>query len=448
MKKIDKDKAILIICLAIYILINFIFVFYHEPWRDEAHGWLMPKYLSIKELFIESRYDGHPILWYLILMPFAKLNFPIMTANIISLIVMSITAFLLLFKTKIHDAFKIIILFTIPFIYTYTAIARNYCLIVLILVTIGVFYKKRFEKPIIYSILIALLVHTHSLAWGIVAGLTMTFHFFELTINQKKHSKNEIKDIIIGLAIIVLSTLLVVFELYGKRSGGYQVYRNSFTGMTVLIMAIIITITFILSFFVYKQNKKEWFVLAIGYAFQIIIYFFVYSSVINQRFMLVFVLMLFYIILLSNYEPKKQHIIGLYAVYLGIMIIFGIPILGNEIYQDIKYPYSSAKEMANYINEKLPNEDIILVDASIITQTIGVYLDNNNLYDFCNDKYVGCADSVSYISSEIEKNIYKLDSYKGKYVIISNDKILLDNKKIYETKKSIVNEYFTLYYIE
>ena len=61
----------------IFIILNFILMLYHEPWRDEIHAWTMAEFLSIKDLFIVSRFDGHPVLWHLILMPFTNSNLSI-----------------------------------------------------------------------------------------------------------------------------------------------------------------------------------------------------------------------------------------------------------------------------------------------------------------------------------------------------------------------------------
>ena len=146
--KKNYNKLLDYIIFIIFVIINFILMFYHEPWRDEIHAWTMAENLSIKDLFIVSRFDGHPVLWHLILMPFAKLNFPIFTLNIISWLIVCFSAWVFIFKTKLNIVFKYLVLFTIPFTYVYSAISRNYCLILLLLMIIGSFYDKRYSHPI------------------------------------------------------------------------------------------------------------------------------------------------------------------------------------------------------------------------------------------------------------------------------------------------------------
>lgn len=345
-----------------FMIINFILMLYHEPWRDEIHAWTMAKYLSVKDLFIVSRFDGHPILWHLILMPFAKLNFPIITLNIISWIIVCISAWFFLFKIKINSFFKYITLFTIPFLYIYSSISRNYCLILLFLMLIGIFYDKRYSYPIIYSIFICFLIHTHSLAWGIVAGLTITFHIYEIFLYFNKSKQNlNIKPIIIGFILIVINTITVILQLYGSTNSDYVAtafYSNPLTLRVFISIFIILLTTFLIVIIYCKKNIKEYIILLIGLLFQCFIYAVFYSSILLQRLILIFVFYLFFVILLSktNIKQKELNIFCiLYLIYL--VLLGGLYDVYKNINLDIKYPYSSAIQMANYINNNLENED-------------------------------------------------------------------------------------------
>ena len=72
-------------------------------------------------------------------------------------------------------------------------------------------------------------------------------------------------------------------------------------------MYVIIFITFIITI-VTKRHIKEFIVLFMGFLFQIIIYKFVYSSILYQRFILIFVFVLFYAILISKVNGKKDYL--------------------------------------------------------------------------------------------------------------------------------------------
>lgn len=443
-----KEKIIYIFIFAIYAIINLILVLKHEPWRDEIHAWLMSKTYSISELFIESRFDGHPILWHLILMPFAKLNFPIITLNIINYIIVLLSAYLLLFKSRLSLLFKLIVLFTIPFTYTYSAIARNYSLILLFLVLISVLYPKRFEKPILYSILICLLIHTHSLAWGIVAGLTITFHFVEIYKSIKYKNVPNIKKIIVGLVLIIINTLIVVFELYGTTNSNYALVITDYVIYVISIIGLLL-LSFLISSLWVKKYWKEYFTLLTSLGFQIIVYTTFYSSILYQRFILIFVLALFYLLLLSaaGLEKKKLDIICI--VYLFFICLFGMKPFMQNLISDIKYDYSSAQEMAVYINNNLPENETILIDVSVIGQSIIPYLDNAKLYDISYNTFVDCA-NVAHDNQKVNNALKDITKYSGNYLIICNNYVKISPdyaELIFETGNSVVNEHYSLYYI-
>ena len=451
--KKNYNKLLDYIIFIIFVIINFILMFYHEPWRDEIHAWTMAENLSIKDLFIVSRFDGHPVLWHLILMPFAKLNFPIFTLNIISWLIVCFSAWVFIFKTKLNIVFKYLVLFTIPFTYVYSAISRNYCLILLLLMIIGSFYDKRYSHPILYSFLISLLIYTHSLAWGIVAGLTITFHIYELFMYLFKNKRDiNIKPILVGFTIIVVNTILVVLQLYGSTNPDYStsaLSSNQLLMNTFIMILSILMISFIIIKLLAKDNLKEYLIMLIGLLFQCLVYIVFYSSILLQRFMLVFVVYLFFIMLLSKTNIKKNYLNLFCVLYVIIMILStGLKLFYINVKLDIKYPYSSAQEMANYINTNLSNEDTILIDSSIICQTIEPYLEYSHLYDIVYNDYF---ENIKYMSNDnvrIYDALEHLNKYNGYYIIVSHNNKKINQQLIYKTSHSLIGETYTLYYID
>ena len=48
----------------VYSLLVFYGIFHHEMWMDESHHWLVARAsVYLTDLFENYRYDGHPILW-------------------------------------------------------------------------------------------------------------------------------------------------------------------------------------------------------------------------------------------------------------------------------------------------------------------------------------------------------------------------------------------------
>ena len=104
--------------------------------------------------------------------------------------------------------------------------------------------------------------------------------------------------------------------------------------------------------------------------------------------------------------------------------------------------------MSNYINENIPKNSTVLIEASVIGQSLIPYLDENySLYDIAYNEYVNCA-NVAYDSSKISVALSDISSYSGNYLIICNNIVTLENCEfIYSSSPAMVNESFTLYFI-
>ena len=173
-----------------------------------------------------------------------------------------------------------------------------------------------------------------------------------------------------------------------------------------------------------------------------------YSSILLQRLILIFVIILFYLLLLSKTNITKIKLNLLCIIYILFMFSCAFNEFSITVINDIYHPYSSAKEMATYINENLPEDSTILIDASIIGQSIVPYLDTAKFYDITYDEYVTCA-NVSHDRQKIKNALNNLEhSYSGYYLIVCNNFVFFDFDIIFETTNSLTNELYTLYYIQ
>ena len=99
MKEWLKRNKINILIMIIYSVFSFIILLFHESWRDEAQSWLIAKDLGFFQILQQMKYEGHFFLWYVILIPFAKLGFPYITIKIVSWVIVSISAWLIIKKS-------------------------------------------------------------------------------------------------------------------------------------------------------------------------------------------------------------------------------------------------------------------------------------------------------------------------------------------------------------
>src|SRR4030067_2049077 len=172
-KNISSVFAVLLILL--YATINMILLIHHEPWGDEAHTWLVARDLDIISIFKQMAYDGTPALWYMLLIPFAKVGFPYISESILHLIIAisAVTVFML--YAPFSRVTKVLFIFSYYMIYEYSIIARSYGLSILLLFLIAALYGKRFELPLLYSFLVFLLFNTNAHSVFIASSLTILF---------------------------------------------------------------------------------------------------------------------------------------------------------------------------------------------------------------------------------------------------------------------------------
>lgn len=214
-------------CFILFIILTAFAASIHKTWTDEANAWMIAAAKPSFWSFFQMGLDGHPPLWHFILAPFAKLNFPFFTANIINLIFLYGAVFLLIFKSKLPNILKLLLPFTYFFAYEYALSARNYSLLIFILFLIALYYNERFKRPILFCCLIGLLALTH------VQGLMMACSIILITIveyiSQRKNlNDNEKKFIIGGFVCCILLIILSVYSLIPPKNitpelGGWKV---------------------------------------------------------------------------------------------------------------------------------------------------------------------------------------------------------------------------------
>jgi len=174
----DKRNFFIYLCRGAFILyaIGILYgITQHEPWRDEAQAWLIVRDTSFSGLLKMLPSEGHPPLWYLLLMPFAKLGMPYMCMNLLNGLIMIAAVYLLLFKTKLPLIVRLVLPFSYFFFFEYSLIARNYGLVVFFCMAIISLYPARFNKPVLYGLCVAGLFNSHVLAFPLAAGLWILY---------------------------------------------------------------------------------------------------------------------------------------------------------------------------------------------------------------------------------------------------------------------------------
>ena len=412
MKRSNINKAFLICLFLGYLIFNIILLMKHEPWRDEANVWLLARELTPVELFREIKYQGHPCLWYLLVMPFAKAGFPFRTIEVLSFLIMATTAALFLHKAPIHSITKAFCLFSPIFTYFYSCIARNYCLIALLLICLAWQFPKRNEKSVLYGCLLGLLVQADTIAL-VPAGLISSMWLCEnawYSIQEKNLQK--MKALLKGIWIPLISLFLWIIQFYQVSDSPQFHTRNLvlfefLTEVKNFLYAIFIRITgwnqklcllFLLlcmiAFVILSlklRNGWAMCVIMISVLFQAVFSAVVYQLHIWHYISLCFVFI--WTIWILYYQIKNKQITGLTGdVTVGILEFLLITLcLGmflhwnseaevSSLNNALNGVYSDGKNTAEFIKENISPEEVFVSADIPMASTVLAYLPEYDFY--------------------------------------------------------------------
>lgn len=153
--------------------------FHHEAWRDEADAWLAARDMTPAQLFHWLGGAGTPGLWYLLLMPLAKLGFPYSAMMLLHAGLAIAVAALIAFLAPFPRCIKCLTVFSYYFAYEYAVVARSYVLTILLLLLIVISLTRNRKRPLVIGILLFLLFNTNAHGF-FVAGIICLVLFVDL----------------------------------------------------------------------------------------------------------------------------------------------------------------------------------------------------------------------------------------------------------------------------
>lgn len=461
----ENNKKISIIIALLYFLLHLFVVLNHECWRDEAQAWLIAKNLSYIDIFKELCVEGHPCLWFLLIAPFAKLGLSFYYFNYISLLMCTISVYILFRRSQLPIIAKIAVIFSSMFLFYNPVVCRSYSLIVLLCVILATEFKNRLLHPVRFAILISLLMQTHIVIYGLCFGLMI-----ELLI-QLINNKTQKKITLLSMMIPVLSTIILFIELLPRPN--YPAYTNvslstiltnininnilkriasiayvswGIKNVLLVFLIFIIFIIFGLSQIIVlkknnclKDNINKVFISFCGINYYFIISLFVYSS--HSQLASILMMIIVFSIWIIYEDNNYLCLPSLLFIILASMLTF-IP-AQSLLKLDINSNYSTSKQTAKYI-EKIVEENSI------------IFLDDYQGYDTPIVAYVSSnRNDICFYSLLLNKQ-YKYNSwiYQNEYTQLSCEEILnidtstFNSENIYyiSTFEINVTENFSLIY--
>lgn len=422
MKRYDKMYNWIIFTL-LFIVVSFV-ALYHEPFRDEVQAWNIARDLSVFDIFFQMRSEGHPCIWHLILKPFTMIGLPVYSMTWVSVVIMMVTAWLILFKSPFCKFVRAALVFSSPFLYFYSIVSRSYCLIALCITLLCLVYNKRREKPLAYGLLLFFLFNTHVIMAG-MASILLFFFIVETlakSLQDRKFNWMNVWGCLIGF----LGGIVLCFQLLGSYNSNslvanfgvenygltyleqyidffinqYKLEYYYFTDVIVadqfilpIVVVLLVSILVGLIFFF-----KNTFIFIISYLFSLFVCIFLFYSITLRAIVLIFLLMFLSWTVkerkINGYTNKvmcflEKHHISSYLIELSLLIycFLSIPYGVKCMENDVDHLMTDAPNVAEFIKNNIDTNDIILAPSENLTTVILGYLPDYSLYNIENQRF-------------------------------------------------------------
>jgi len=195
-------------------------------WRDELQGWLLARDSStIGDLFRNTRYEGHPILWHLGLFFITKITHNPFFMQIYHLLIATGVVFILARYSPFTRLQKFLFSFGYYPLYEYAAISRNYSIGLLLMFAACAIYRSgRANKYIYLAIALFLLAHTN--IYGLILMVCLSGYFFlDTVLNAQKRQwvSGKKGQCLLAVLIVIIGAATSLMHIIPPPDTGYAV---------------------------------------------------------------------------------------------------------------------------------------------------------------------------------------------------------------------------------
>lgn len=175
----------------LFVLITIWMGLHHELWGDEIHSWNIAKASDSLSLLLDNtKYEGHPPLWYVLLWVITRFTADPAFMEAIHLLIAVIIVFLVLFYSPLPRLFKALVPFGYFFLFEYAQISRNYSVGILLALILCIIIHKEFKGRFAVYLLILFLISNSHLQSLLMAG---SIHVYYLLYSRNKNlSRNQL----------------------------------------------------------------------------------------------------------------------------------------------------------------------------------------------------------------------------------------------------------------
>ncbi len=416
--KREKSWVAGLIVLA-WLWMNGIAAFHYEPWHDISQSWMIVRDLDLPGIFRQLSFEGHPCLWYMLLLPFVRLGFPFETIIVISLMLMLAALVLFLLYAPFRLPCKAVMAFSALFMFYLPVNARSYALVPLLLMLVYLAYPTRLTHPVRYACVLFLLCQVQVLLCGVCGALMAMWAWDALTALKQK--KENIRPLACAAALLVMlaAVVFLYWQLKGSIDdnllvevnrpetateirhdflwtlslGSYYLFGGHFYdfGNTAWWLVLVPVALFAAGIGLWWMRKafRSALIFGVSFVWQLFVHVFVYPQ--HRHHMLILFWILLLCIMLAQDEAKntskpEKRDEKLPRVLCAGMMVFCL--LGySYVYSDIQYEChpekvnSFSKRVVEYVESELPEDAVIILDAEYKSTCVAAYLPQERIYN-------------------------------------------------------------------
>lgn len=384
----SKNNVWFWVVISIYVVITILRLINHQPWFDEAHAYSIAQEMNLLEIIQLMSLEGHTFLWYLLLMPFAKLNlwypWPMFIMNYAFAL---ISVIILWKKAPFSNLTKTLVTFSFPFFACLPILARCYAIGVMFLFLLQSLFKDKLKHPLVYSTLIVLCANTSVMA--IFGAAAYGFIFLYDLIKSGLKAETSKKDFIVSSVIMAFGAVLIFWQL-GSTSklltseGG--VFLSKFLGFlfgNFLIINWFALISFvtgtcaILLCLIFAKNLKGIFYYIFTFGGLLTVFLTIYAGWPHH-----FIFLYIYVLLSAWFLEKGGRTFLIADIMIAVMFA---GLIFNDKSLDLIYFNSRSVSIAKSIinDPKLKDARIIVYESPAKTPLPLLKVNNIDVWDYC-----------------------------------------------------------------
>jgi hypothetical protein len=375
MRWIRSGRGLLPLVFVLHVAITLWVALHHEPWRDEADTWLLARDAGAGAMLHAASNGGTPLLFHLMLLPFARLGFPYAAQQLLNLLYVWGAVALLLRSRAFSTPVKVLFAFSYYPAFELSAVARPYGLQMLLTFAMAETWQERQARPVRLGVLVALLANTTTLGL-ITAAVAGALLLWERVPWR-------------GLAIMMTGGLLAAAQLW-PREGRQQVYSlvrldtvwyalasmffpemrvEDAVGGAVVILGIL--------FYGISRSWKPVAFLAAVLTPLLLIYVFIWMGGLRHAGVLLLVA-LAAVWIADAYGPYRRE--RLLMAALAVAFAWSIVPAYRAWVAETKYAFSGSREVAAYLRDSGLEKNAILVSHSLFWTSPLVYLPETKIW--------------------------------------------------------------------